>query len=67
MKKLFLGALKSKTIGLGGIAAALAWLQNHPEVLQAVVPGHFYDLAWYGIAFAIVVVRFLTDKPLADK
>lgn len=67
MKRMFLGMLKSKTIGLAGIISVLTWLSQHTEVVNAFVPTNWQESAGYGIAFAIAVLRILTTKPLADK
>ena len=68
MKKILIGALKSKTIvGLGGVITLLTWLSNNTDVVNALVPADLQDVAGYVIALAIAVLRVVTKKPLTDK
>ena len=67
VRKLLIGALKSKTIGFAGVLGLLTWLQSHTAVVDALVPSTWQESAGYAIALLVAVLRVVTNKPLAEK
>jgi len=67
MKRLLIGALKSKTIGFAGLLSLLTWLSNHTAVVDALVTSTWQESAGYAIALGIAVLRVVTNKPLSEK
>lgn len=72
-KDALLGALKSKTVwvfGTSGVLGAFDWLANNGELVQGVLAalGVGSPAAVMAVLGAIgVVLRAVTNKPLADK
>jgi len=67
MKRILLGALKSKTIGFAGLLSLLTWLSHNTAVVDAVVPTTWQAFAGYFIAASIALLRVVTNKPLESK
>lgn len=67
MKRMIIGALKSKTMLFAGVLSILTWLQKNTAVVDALVPSTWQESAGYAIALSVAVLRVVTNKPLADK
>lgn len=64
------GALKSKTVALNTVAALLPVLDyalSQLPALEGFMPKEIYMYAFMGVIAANIVLRFYTNKALADK
>lgn len=69
LQLLYLGFRHSKTVWLGSLIALLGYAQANADTLKALLAAHPQAYAWgmYIIGALVVLCRFLTTVPVADK
>jgi hypothetical protein len=67
MNKTTSGAVRSKTIWLGGAVAVLGYVQANISLFAPWLDPKYIGLGNVLLGVAVIVVRFYTDSSLADK